>query len=317
MASGLAAPVNVPYQAKSESVIDVARRVLDHDVLEYVVDRKSIHTHLRGDVQELSHNPPREVGLTAQRRPVHRSVRRPRIRVDRIVIDAGQFDEREHAEDHQHNAPEHHVRSEQSGKVHRRSGFVSFAEDQRAPHRGRDDVSHRIESLRHRKSGRRAVLGPEHSDVGICRRLDAGQAAGQDEQGKQEGPKRLEPKPGRNEQESARRDDDQSQQDALLIADPPDQQRRWKSQQEIGPEDRGLDESRLRLAHVQNVLKVLVQNIEHCMAESPYEKQGGDHDESEQQRVVRSFGGVHHLWLWLYRQSRTGRKSGSVDPLPI
>jgi len=226
---------------------------------------------------------------------MHEGFQRPRVRVGRIVVDTRQLDKRENAEYHQHDAPQHDIRYEKSGEIDRRAGLVSFAEDQGASHCGGDDVGHRVEGLGHRKPRRGAVLGAQYRDVRIRRGFDAGQAAGQHEKGIQERPEGLEPEPGGNEEKSARGDHHQSEQNPLLVADPADQQRRGKGEQEVGAKDRGLDESRLRFAHVQDILKMLVQHVQHGMAESPDEKEGGDHEEREQQSVVELFRVVRHL----------------------
>jgi hypothetical protein len=58
---------------------------------------------------------------------------------------------------------------------------------------------------------------------------------------------------------------------------------------------------------VQNVLKVLIQNVQHGVAESPDKKQGGHHDEREEQGVGL-FRGLHHSCIDLYRQTLPARK---------
>ena len=55
-----------------------------------------------------------------------------------------------------------------------------------------------------------------------------------------------------------------------------------KAMSKYAHEDGRLDEARLRLADVEDVLEMLVQDIQHGMAKSPDEKQGGDHEEREQ-----------------------------------
>jgi hypothetical protein len=137
-----------------------------------------------------------------------------------------------------------------------------LAEDE-PPDRGSEDVGEGVEGLGDRQAAGGAVLGPVHGHVGVGRRLDAGEPAGQDEQGDEEGTERLDVQPGGDEEERASGQPQQPHQDALLVADAADEQGRGEREQEVGAEHGGLDEPRLRLAHVKDVLEVLVQHVQH------------------------------------------------------
>ena len=205
------------------------------------------------------------------------------------VLNAGQFDEGKDAEDDEHHAAQNNVGKDEGVEIQGASGFRFLAEEEEAAHGGREDVGAGVERLRHRQAPRRAVLRAEHGDVRIGGRFNARQAGGENEQRQRERPECLEHQAGRNEQKRPGGQHHQPHQDAPLVADATNQQRRRQGHEQIRDEDGRLDEARLRLADVEDVLEMLVQHIQHGMAKPPDEKQGGDHEEREQQRIAGWF----------------------------
>jgi hypothetical protein len=80
-----------------------------------------------------------------------------------------------------------------------------------------------------------------------------------------------------------------------LITDATNHQRSRQGEEQIGHEECGLDEARLRLGEAKEVLEVLVQHVQHRMAKTPNEKQRGDHEERKYVRISFLF----HLNLGL------------------
>ena len=197
------------------------------------------------------------------------------------VLDGGQFDEGKDAEDDEHHATQNRVGKDEIVEIHGRAGFRFLAEKEIAAKEWREDVGAGVECLRHRQASSRALLRAEHGDIGIRGGLNAREATGENEERQAERPKRLEHQSRRNEQKGAKGQHRQPHQDAPLIADPTNQQCRRHSHEKIRAKDRSLDEARLRLADVEDVLEMLVQDIQHGMAKPPDEKQGRDHEERE------------------------------------
>ncbi len=181
MASGVAACVKDPYQAKSGAVDVRSGRVFDHRVLHDVIHGKRADPNLRDDVKELGENTPLEMRQTGDVGFENRGVIGfPGFAA--TVLNGGQFDEGKGGEDDEHHAAQNNVGKNQGVEIRGCAGFRFVAEEEIAAHGGRDDVGAGIERLRHRQPPRRALLRAEHGHVRICRNLNARQAGGENEQ---------------------------------------------------------------------------------------------------------------------------------------
>ena len=185
MASGVAACVRDPYQAKSGAVDGRPGRVCDDRVFHDVVHGKRVDPDLRDDIKELGENAPGEMRLTGERGFENRGVI-GFLGFVAAVLNAGQFDEGKDAEDDEHHATQDNVGKDEGVEIRGRAGFHFLAEEEEAAHGGREDVGAGVERLRHRQTPRRAVLRAEHGDVGIRRGFNARQAGGENEQRKAE-----------------------------------------------------------------------------------------------------------------------------------
>jgi hypothetical protein len=117
----------------------------------------------------------------------------------------------------------------------------------------------------------------QQGHIGVGRRLEQHQAQAQH---KERGEDVVEAAQvhGRHKQKRAHGKEQQPRDHAHAGAQPPDEQAGRQRPQEVGHVHHHLDERRLRLAHVQDELVVLVEHVEYGPRAAPQEEERGDED---------------------------------------
>ena len=144
-----------------------------------------------------------------------------------------------------------------------------------AAHQRPEHPADAVAALRQVDAGRAGVGRAERRRVGVGDGFETGQTGRQDEKADQEGAEGADLGRG-NEPEGANRNQRQADDDPALVAKAPGQHPGRNSHKEVPHVVRELHERRLCLGDVQRVLEVLVEHVDHAVAQSPKQKERAD-----------------------------------------
>ena len=145
------------------------------------------------------------------------------------------------------------------------------------------DPADAVATLREVDAGGPELGRAERRGVGVGDGLEAGQPGGQDEQPDQEGTEGTDSS-RRDEPEGADGDQAEADHDGALVPEPARQHAGWNGHQEVTHVVRELHQGGLGLGDVQRILEVLVQHVDHAVAQPPEQEEGAD--ERERHRVA-------------------------------